>query len=411
MSEHLFDDLLVIDCASFIAGPAAATILGDYGARVIKIEPPVAGDGYRLLKHLPGTPDSETNYPWTLTNRNKESLALDLKNPQGREILDSLVARADVFITNFPLPVRERLKLRYEDISAKNPRIIYGSMTPYGEQGPEAHTTGYDATAWWARSGLMDSVRASSDTPPAVSVPGMGDHMSACSLYGAIVSALYRRERTGQGAMVGTSLLANGLWSNGFNVQAALDGANMNVRLDNSKLSAFTKVYACRDDRWFILTLLPQVQDKMWPALATCVGHEEWLEDDRFSSTEKRHENNSALTELLREAFLQRDWDHWYSTFADYGITCGTIAKATDHGDDEQVSAAGMLTEFADGSTGRTVDSPMYVSGENKRAPRAAPGVGEHSLAILGELGIDDGTAMKLQEAGIISQCDDRNAG
>lgn len=403
MSEHLFEDLLVIDCASFIAGPAAGTILGDYGARVIKIEPP-SGDGYRLLRHLPGIPNSGTNYPWTLTNRSKESLALDLKQAQGREVLDSLVERADVFITNYPLPVRERLRLTYEDISEKNSRIIYGSMTPYGEHGPEAGSTGYDATAWWARSGLMDSVRASSDTQPAMSVPGMGDHMSACSLYGAIVTALYRRERTGKGAMVGSSLLANGLWSNGFNVQAALDGARMNSKMDSAKLSAFTQIYGCSDDRWFILTLLPQVEEQMWPALAKCAGHGEWVDDERFASIEKRQENNAALTELLREAFLEKDWSYWCSTFAACGITCGSISRSTDHGDDEQVLAAGMLADFADGSNNRTVNSPMYVHGENKRPPGPAPEVGEHSLAILGELGIDDQTVGKLQEAGIVLQ-------
>ena len=142
MSEHLFDDLLVIDCASFIAGPAAATMLADFGARVIKIEPPGGGDGYRLMKHIPGLPVSEGNYPWTLTNRSKESLALNLKQVEGREILDKLIARADVFIINYPLGVRERLGLTYEDVSAINPKAIYASLTPYGETGPEAGNTG-----------------------------------------------------------------------------------------------------------------------------------------------------------------------------------------------------------------------------------------------------------------------------
>ena len=149
--QSLFGDLLVIDCASFIAGPAAGTILADFGARVIKIEPPGSGDGYRKLRHLPGVPVGDTNYPWRLTNRSKKSLAVDLKQPEGRAMLDRLVERADVFITNYPLGVRESLRLRYEDISAVNPGTIYASFTPYGETGPEAGSTGYDATAWWAR--------------------------------------------------------------------------------------------------------------------------------------------------------------------------------------------------------------------------------------------------------------------
>jgi crotonobetainyl-CoA:carnitine CoA-transferase CaiB-like acyl-CoA transferase len=403
MPDYLFEDLLVVDCASFIAGPAAATILSDYGARVIKIEPPGTGDGYRQLKHLPGLPKSDTNYPWTLTNRNKESLALDLKQPEGRDILDTLVGRADVFITNYPLAVRERLRLRYEDIQAVNSRIIYGSLTPYGEYGPEAGNTGYDATAWWARSGLMDAVRASPETSPAMSVPGMGDHMAASSLYGAIVTALYRRERTGQGAMVGSSLMANGIWSNGVNVQAALDGACMDRRLDMNLLSAFTQVYNCRDERWFMLTILPQAEAQAWPRLARCIGREEWLEDPRFVDARERHNNKLALTALLREAFMTRDWADWHQRFAESGITCGRIARAADHLEDEQALAAGMLVRFEDGSDQQTVDTPLYIRDENKRAPRAAPALGEHSLGILEELGISVAAAGKLRDAGIIA--------
>jgi crotonobetainyl-CoA:carnitine CoA-transferase CaiB-like acyl-CoA transferase len=401
MSEQsLFADLLVVDCASFIAGPAAGTILADFGARVIKIEPP-GGDGYRKLKYLPGVPRCERNYPWRLTNRGKQSLALDLKKPEARAVLERLVSRADVFITNYPLGVRDKLRLHYADISALNPQAIYASLTPYGESGPEAGSTGYDATAWWARSGLMDSVRASSDTPPGVSVPGMGDHMTACSLYGAIVTALYQRQRTGQGCMVGSSLLANGLWANGFNVQAALDGADMDVRIDSEKRSAFTQLYRCGDDRWFLLTILPQVQDAAWPRLARCLGHEEWLDDSRFADSVLRHQHNRELTALVREAVARQDWPYWEASFAQHGITCGRVARAVDHMEDEQVAAAGLFSDFDDGS-GRTVDSPMYVGGAVKRKPSVAPEVGEHSEGILSDLGIDAATIADFRARGIV---------
>jgi crotonobetainyl-CoA:carnitine CoA-transferase CaiB-like acyl-CoA transferase len=400
MPKQLFSDLLVIDCASFIAGPAAGTILADFGARVIKVEP-LSGDGYRLFRHLPGLPVSASNSPWTVINRCKESLAIDLKQSEGRALLDTLVSRADVFITNFPLPVREKLKLRYEDIRAVNPKTIYASLTPYGEEGPESANTGYDATAWWARSGLMDSVRASNDTPPAMSVPGMGDQMSACSLYGAIVTALYRRQNTGEGGMVGTSLMANGLWSNGLMVQAALDGADMSVRLDRDDLSAFTQIYRCGDDRWFILTILPQAQERAWPLLARCVGHEEWLDDPRFPDAKQRHLHNVDLTGLLSKAFQTRGWDQWHKLFAEHGITCGGVAQAADHCDDAQAEAADMLPGFNDGS-GRTVNSPIYIDGEAKPAPRPAPGVGEHSAKILADLGFSADAIGNLQKTGVI---------
>jgi len=386
MSESLFDDLLVLDCASFIAGPAAATMLGDLGARVIKIEPPT-GDGYRQLLHLPGLPRCEQNYPWRHTNRNKESLTLDLKDPEQRRFLDTLIRKADVFITNYPLGVRDSLSLNYEDIRAVNSRVVYGSFTPYGEHGPEAGSTGYDATAWWARSGLMDAVRASSDTPPAVSMPGMGDYMSANALYGAIVTALYRRQKTGEGGRVGSSLMANGLWSNGVCVQAALDGADMSKRVERHTLSAFAKAYRCADDRWFMLTVLPQVQDKMWPAIAKCCGHPEWLEDERFASMELRRINNAALTELFETAFGLRSWADWEADFSAMHITVGRIARHADHAEDEQALVNDMVVGYGEESGSKTISSPMYIDGVTKAPARVAPELGEHTEQILKEFG------------------------
>ncbi len=399
MSDQLFSDLLVIDCASFIAGPAAATMLADFGARVIKIEPP-GGDGYRMLAHLPGLPVGDSNYPWDLTNRSKESLALDLKQSEGRALLDDLIERADVFITNLPLPVRDKLRLGYEAISEKNPDIIYASLTPYGEAGPEAGNTGYDATAWWARSGLMDQVRASPDLPPGVSAPGMGDHMAANALYGSIVTALYRRQRTGEGAHVGSSLMGNGIWSNGLYVQAALDGADVSPRMDVTKVSGFTNSYQCRDGRWLMLAILLQAQEAAWPKLAGCLGREELLEDERFATVELRDQNKHPLREIFQEAFAEQDWDYWKTRCAEYGITCGAISRAEDLAEDEQALAAGIFIEGAEGA--RTIDSPMFMQGEPKTTPRPAPAIGEHSDAILRELGVDDVSLEQLRSSGTV---------
>ena len=271
----LFDDLLVLDCASFIAGPAAGTIMSDFGARVIKIEPPGEGDSYRRLMSVPGMPPAPHDYFWTLDNRNKESLALDLKHPDARPVLEALIRKADVFITNFPGPIRDRLRLRDTDVLPLNDRLIYASLTPYGEDGDEKDRTGYDATAYWARSGLMDSVRASPETEPAVSVPGMGDHPTAVALFGAIMAALYRREKTGKGGAVSTSLLANGLWSNGCWMQAVLCDADFSVRLRRGQRGALTELYKARCGRWFMLVMLNHTRE--WPLLVEAIGKPEWL--------------------------------------------------------------------------------------------------------------------------------------
>ncbi|HWS75966.1 MAG TPA: CoA transferase, partial [Quisquiliibacterium sp.] len=197
-AQRPFDGLKVIDCASFIAAPAAATILSDFGADVVKVEP-IEGDPYRELFRPAGFGPDDRNYGWELDSRNKRSLAVDLKTAEGLDILHRLAAGADVFITNLPLSVRRRLRIDHETICALNPRLVYGSFTAYGETGAEAEKTGFDSTAYWARSGLMDIVKPDHTSPPARSVAGLGDHPSAMTLFAAITTALYRRERTGLG--------------------------------------------------------------------------------------------------------------------------------------------------------------------------------------------------------------------
>jgi len=386
--SSLFSDLLVIDCASFIAGPAAATMMSDFGARVVKIEPPGIGDSYRQLMKLPGVPQADRDYYWTLDSRNKESLALDLKHERARPVFEALVKKADVFITNFPGPIRQKLKLAAEDVMALNPRLIYASLTPYGEEGPEKDRTGYDATAWWARSGLMDSVRSSGTAEPGLSVPGMGDHPTAVALYGAIVTALYKRERSGKGSVVSTSLLANGIWSNACFLQAALCGADMSVRLERGQRSALTEIYPCKDGRWFMLVMINQVRE--WPVLLKAINREDWASDPRFATPVERRANVNVLVQELEKIFVTRDWAEWQKAFTEAGVTYGPIAKAADHTTCPQVAANNLLPEFADTPGLRTVDSPIRVSGEVKKQPLMAPDIGQHTRTILAECGLSE---------------------
>ena len=396
----LFDDLLVLDCASFIAGPAAGTIMSDFGARVIKIEPPGEGDSYRQLMKVPGMPPAPLDYFWMLDNRNKESLALDLKHDAARPVLEALIRKADVFITNFPGPIRDRLRLRDTDILPLNDRLIYASLTPYGEDGSEKDRTGYDATAYWARSGLMDSVRANPETEPAVSVPGMGDHPTAVALFGAIMAALYRREKTGNGGAVSTSLLANGLWSNGCWMQAVLCDADFSVRLRRGQRGALTELYKARCGRWFMLVMLNYTRE--WPLLANAIGKPEWLDDPRFATHEARRENTPALVAALESVFVERDWSEWKGIFERSGITFGPIARPSDHLDCAQIAANGMLPEIEGMGGLRTVDSPIVLDGETKRAPRLAPAIGEHTRSVLASFGYDSAAIDALVNSGAV---------
>jgi len=396
MSEGLFGDLLVIDCASFIAGPAAATVLGDYGARVIKIEPPGVGDAIRNLFRLRGTPE-EVDYFWTLESRNKESLTLDLRRPEAKAVLHTLEKRADVFITNSPFPARERMGLRAEDLMPLNPRLIYASLSPYGEQGPERDRTGFDATAWWARSGLMNMVRASPVTEPAISMPGMGDHPTAMAMYGAIVTALYKRQMTGTGSEVTTSLLANGLWSNGCQVQAALCGYELMTRPERGARGVLNEMFRAADDRYFILTSTNPFRD--WPLLAKAVGHGDLLDDPLFTTPEARMANGPELVRRFDTLFAGAPFEHWSRVLTAGDVTFGVVAQIYDHLTDDQIEANGLFPEIEDGYGLRTLDSPFQVVGEAKRPPHMAPGIGEHSRALLAEFGCSEAQIEALVDA------------
>src|SRR3954464_3799731 len=230
MGRRVFEGLKVLDCASFIAAPAAATVLSDFGADVTKVEPAGPGAPSRNLPNLPHHFASPHNFAWMLDARNKKSLALDLSKPDGQSVLYRLVAETDVFVTNFPPAVRKRLGITYEELMPLNQRLIYASFTGYGEKGAEADKPGFDSNAYWARSGLMDLVRADEHTTPARSVAGMGDHPCAMALYGVIVTALYQRERTGKGSQVRSNLMANGVWASSVLAQAKLCGATFAER-------------------------------------------------------------------------------------------------------------------------------------------------------------------------------------
>ena len=398
--DHLLEKITVIDCASYIAGPAAATIMSDFGARVIKIESPDIGDSYRSLLRLPGLPESDENYPWILTSRNKESLALDLKFKEAHVILHKLIKKADIFITNYQFPIRAKLKINAEDILEENKKLIYASLSPYGEKGEEKDKTGYDATAWWARSGLMHAVRNNSNSEPSSSTPGMGDHPTASALFGAIMMALYKREITGEGSEVSSSLMANGLWSNGIYNQAALCGANFVENTGRGTKGALAEKYKCKDGRWFILVMLNE--EREWPLLLRCLKREEVNDDKRFNTREGRAKNSLELMKILDEEFLSKDWGQLKELFEKSGVTFGSIAAPSEQINDQQISDNEFFTKFTDKEDLLTVDSPIFMKDEKKRKPQTAPEIGEHTRQILEELNYDKNEIDKLENKKII---------
>jgi crotonobetainyl-CoA:carnitine CoA-transferase CaiB-like acyl-CoA transferase len=399
-SHPILKGIRVLDCASYIAAPVAGTVLADFGADVIKIEAP-GGDPYRTIIDNPGLPVADAEYHWHLDNRNKTSITLDLRNAAGHEVLARLIADCDVFITNFTRGAREKLKLRYDDLRPLNKRLIYASMTAYGETGPESDKTGFDSTAYWARSGLMHAVKPDPDGSPARSLPGQGDHPTGLALFGAIMLALFDRERTGVGAKVHTSLLANGLWANAFYAQAVLSGGTAPMRpVREAMPNALTNHYRCRDGHWFIMSIVNQ--EREWEKLCEALERLDLVDDERFRTTESRTRHAKALLDVLDATFAQRDWPEWRQRLDANRITFGVVGTMEDIDTDEQMHLSHAIRDAEGAQIGasRVVDTPIWVDGASKSRVRPAPTIDEHRASILSDAGFEDADIARLTSAG-----------
>ena len=398
-TENIFSGLKVVDLASFIAGPSAAVILSDFGADVIKVEPP-SGDYWRHANQIPPQPYAKDPYQWHLQNRNKRGLALDLKSPGAQPILEKLVKWADVLIVNTPHPGRKRLKLEYEDVVQWNPRLIYADVTGFGDKGPDAELPGFDITSYWARSGLLSMTR-DAGAPPTWPVAGSGDNATAVGVYSAIVTALYRRERTGKGSYVTTSLLAEGIWSASVSIQGALSGAKFYGLHDRKNpANAALNVYQAADGTWFVLLVTP---DKV-EAVVKAIGRADLLTDPRFSPA-NLVANMPQLTAILDEVFGAQPMAHWYEVFNGVHVTFGAVRDPQEVINDPQLRANDIVVplEGAGAKLTSTISSPIQVHGVNKVTAKRAPEIGEHNEEILQELGFDAKQIDSFLESGVVT--------
>ena len=404
-SDNIFSGLKVVDFATFVAAPGAAVILSDFGADVIKVEPP-SGDLWRHAHQFPPQPPAKDAYPFHLANRNKRGIVLNLKSPSAQQVLEKLVKWADVFVVNTPHSARKKLKLEYADVVQWNPRLIYADLTGFGEKGPDSGLPGFDITGYWARSGLLSMTRDAGE-PPTWPVAGSGDNATAVGIYSAIVTALYRRERTGKGAYVTTSLLAEGVWAASVSIQAALCDATFSGLHDRSHpASAATNVYRAADDTWFVLALTP---DK-WAGAAKAIGRTDLLTDPRFSDPAKVAANRHELVAILDEVFGAQPIAHWYEALS--GFTIGAVRGPQEVINDPQLKANDIVVplEGAGGKLTSTISSPIQVHGVTKVPARRAPALGEHTEEVLHELGFDAQGIDALRASGAVPKTKERAA-
>jgi formyl-CoA transferase len=343
-----------------------------------------------------------------LANRNKRGMTLDLKSPSAQPVLERLVKWADVLIVNTPHPARKKLKLEYDDVGQWNPRLIYADITGFGEKGPDANLPGFDITSYWARSGLLSMTR-DAGLPPTWPVAGSGDNATAVGLYSAIVTALYRRERTGKGAYVTTSLLAEGVWSASVSIQAALCDAKFFAPHDRKNpANAAMNVYRASDGTWFVLLVTP---DKLEP-VAKAIGRTDLLTDPRFSAPAQLAENMPQLIEILDEVFGEQPMAHWYEVFNGIHVTFGAVRGPQEVVQDPQLRLNDIVVplEGAGGKLTSTISSPIQVHGVAKVPAKRAPEIGEHNEEILRQLGFGATEIDGLRASGAISNAKERAA-
>ncbi len=385
MSRPL-DGIRVVELGVWVAGPAAGCVLADWGADVVKIEPPGIGDPARTFSRMMGA-DLPSNPIFENDNRGKRSIALDLAKPAGLDVALALIDRADVFVTNVRMAGLARLGLDPTSLQARHPRLVYGAISGYGFDGPDADRAAYDIAAFWARSGIAAALTSAGHAPP-FQRGGMGDHNAGLALAGGVAAALFRRERSGEGQLVATSLLREGLYTLSFDLSVALRfGVTIAIADRAAMANPCINSYQDADGKWFWLVGLEG--ERHWPSLARAAGHPEWVDDPRFAASASRAANARELIAELDRIFATKTRSEWGRIFdAEHDLWWAPVQSADEVLQDPQVHAAGGFVAVPDGeSTTLLPATPVDFAG-TAAAPRCmAPALGEQTDAILAELG------------------------
>jgi crotonobetainyl-CoA:carnitine CoA-transferase CaiB-like acyl-CoA transferase len=393
----------VVEVANWMAAPGAAAMMADMGADVVKVEP-LRGDAMRGATRQPRVPEGEApiDAAFQLDNRGKRSIAVALNQPQGAELVRRLATGADVFLCNL-LPARQaKYGLDAGTLLGLNPRLVHATLTGYGPVGPDAARPGYDLTAFFGRGAVLDAMSEPSNAAPPRLRPAQGDHTAALALFGSILAALRLVDSTGQGQVVDVSLLAAAAWTMSSDLSATLiDGVRPTPQGRIARPHALHGGFRCADGRW-ILLFMPEPH--WWPRFCEAVGRPEWIEDERFASYAARAANMPELTGLLDEVFATRPLKEWCGLFDERGFIWGPASTVDEFAADEQAAADGLFPEIDDG-TGRrfrTVRAPFRLHGADIAPRGAAPAIGEHTHAVLAELGVPSDQLAALAGEGVI---------
>lgn len=401
VTKMILEGIKVVEMSAYVVASSTGVILSDFGADVVKIEPPT-GDPLRALDQTEGFSLADFNFIFEFLNRNKRSMAIDATKPGGREIILKLVQQSDIFLTNYRPAALEKLGLTYEEVVEINPRLIYVHITGYGPEGPGKNQPAFDETGFWARSGIM-GILGEPDTPCPPLRGAMGDLTTALSAFGGLMLALYERERTGKGQKVDLSLISSGAWVAGWDLQASLHtGRDVPRQSRHNQPNPLYNTYETKDKRWVQINMLQT--DRYWPGLCKALGREDLIDDLRFNTHAKRCENNEELILLIDEMMAHRTLKDIETTFNREGLVWAGAQTFTEVIADPQVAANNYLVQYEHPSLGlfRSINSPIRLSAEGQKKAGAAPEFGQHTEEVLLELGYDWNGITSLKDNGIV---------
>ncbi len=394
------DGIKVVEMGVWVAGPSCAAMLCDWGADVIKIEPPT-GDPFRGLFASALGAAIPINPPFEIDNRGKRSVCLNLENAEALAIAHRLISEADVFVSNMRPRALEQFGMGYEQVSAKNPRIIYCQVTGQGPDGPEANRAAYDIGGFWARAGIGASL-----TPEGAAIPqqrgGMGDHMTGLSGAAAVSAALFSRERTGVGQRVAVSLVRTGVYMMGWDYALEMRLGVKTKPYDRfGPPNPIVNCYKTKDDRWIWLLLLQG--DRHWPDLLRAVGREDLREHEQYNNIVARRENARGVVEELDKEFEKRTLEEWGPILDRENVWWAPVNTIAEARQDPVVRDSGAFTQV-EGPDGviPMVNTPVDFYGTPGGPRGVSPELGQHTEEVLLELGHDWDAIIAMKEAGAI---------
>jgi crotonobetainyl-CoA:carnitine CoA-transferase CaiB-like acyl-CoA transferase len=396
----LLAGLKVVEYATYIAAPGAGGLMADWGAEVIKIEPP-GGDPIRGFFASIGS-DLTDNPVFDLDNRGKRSIIIDTSKEEGRDIVRKLVAEADVFITNVRPGGLTRAGLDYAALSALNPRLIYANVTGYGLEGPDVDRAGFDIAAFWSRSGWA-RLTAPKGVDPFPIRTGVGDHVTSLATVAGILAALHGRTATGRGQHVDASLMRTGTYTLGSDMAIQMRfGRLASTKPREEAINPLANFFKCRDGRW--LTIVPRQGNADWKGYCAALELGELEHDPRFAKSRARSENRGAVIDLLDAAFAKRDFADIASSLDAADLVWAPVQSPAETVVDPQFIASGGVTQIQteDGRSLASPSGPVRFAGHQDATKASVPTPGRDARTVLSSAGLSTAEIEALIDSGVV---------